>query len=573
MEFFVNRSGAWLGPYSAEQLSALIRAKRFARTDLAYSVAPGNDRIPPEEERLPIHYLIECDPPEKYSALLSASIPQFIVAFAALSYVCGYFAEFTFSGMLGLRGIALDALKGKYIYAGVLCLSFPFASGLLLAASCYNYNNPKPKKKDDAPIIYWPSAALIFLTLGTFYILVTFARPGTYTVHHEEVAWFFLSMSVGIVLVRLSEEASENARMEAEGKIPPAPRGFGWTRKACGVVPRLVWPCSRIALLLVGLILSYRIFRSDFPLIWEMLKSGGYLYFTLVVVVLVYVWRILRRLPSSNTTFIRRYVTMSCIPVIFSLGMLAVLFFGARVLPYIPVRKGGGDYTTERPSVIHFKGATTAIPGDLLQRRVGAEPAPGKPVPEEVVSKPVIVLEETLPTICVALYSPSAIHEWREPGPEKKPTIYNLDRSIIASVTLLDPERTRSEIKEWLSGSMIPGWEGTLAAITGKKAEFKIAWTPFLKDDPGEAANALVKVNRGISETLKQLVEEHYDCPEIKIELVSTTQQYVNSHEAVEFHGNTISVFVGEPSRVLLSRIKAESLRKAREAFRGGATP
>jgi len=188
---------------------------------------------------------------------------------------------------------------------------------------------------------------------------------------------------------------------------------------------------ARIVVVTATMVIILYLFRGLWPLLWHMLKTGGYLYLATLFLIFVLFVRTESRLSEKTTSTKgkdakadsgtpgkeKRETPSSAIPpttmflvVCLELPLiyLSILTFAFRIYPYIPANRGGGDYSVERMAIIRFDPQfTNAIPPLLMAS-----------TPNDVHSKPVYILHQTPDAVFIAL-----------------PCLYNVPRNIISSGT------------------------------------------------------------------------------------------------------------------------------------------
>lgn len=109
---------------------------------------------------------------------------------------------------------------------------------------------------------------------------------------------------------------------------------------------------------------------------------------------------------------------------------LSVVFFATRVYCYIPVYKGGGDFTTESPAVFYFdEHFSNAIPAFAIS---------GTGITNHTLqSVPLYILQQNSSAFFVAAASSSNNpHTWRQLGRSNKPTeVVVIKREAVVSYT------------------------------------------------------------------------------------------------------------------------------------------
>lgn len=120
-------------------------------------------------------------------------------------------------------------------------------------------------------------------------------------------------------------------------------------------------------------------------------------------------------------------MTVFTMVLVFALTCVAVTIFGVRVYCYIPVYKGGGDFTTESAAILHFDPRfVNGVPKAIVDTNASTEQ-----------SKPVYVLQQSSGAMFVAVANATNNPTtWREMGRANKPTtIYMLNRDAVVAAT------------------------------------------------------------------------------------------------------------------------------------------
>lgn len=361
----------------------------------------------------------------KRSSLLSIFIerlPQWFAVIAALVYATGFLIEFTFFDFLGVRGAANDIFKARYIHVGFLFLQFP-ASILALILAYIKLRaivkkatkkakfNHKSKQPSDASLtlsnkklgeikLYTTSILLLGTLLGGFYLMVTFARPGVFSNNQIWISAFFFIIIIGLIAIRELEH-------HVVFKTPKAKHTFGHI--------------ARIVCLWISWWVGYVIFKDTIPIVWDMLREGGYLCYGFWGLIGFIIYRLIKRSSEIEDTSYRFSLFIIGLAVLGALYYLTVLSFAARVYPFIPVIKGGGDYTTEKKAVLSFSTQySNSIPVEIIDSSQ-----------KGVMSVPLIIIEETASSFIVSANDPK---NWRTPGQTNKPDIVTIKKDAVTSL-------------------------------------------------------------------------------------------------------------------------------------------
>jgi hypothetical protein len=198
-----------------------------------------------------------------------------------------------------------------------------------------------------------------------------------------------------------------------------------------------VWNRVRWFLALVALGLMIYIFWHLFRLLGKMFVEGGYFYIALMGLVGLLFWRVDCLREKYRTLGLYTTLLLMCACVCGALMYLSTLAFAVRVYPFIPVTRGGGDYTTELPSVLTFDpDFMSAIPNDLVDWASGS--------PQ---SMPVMILHDSTDLLFVTRVSEAnGPEQWRRPGRENKPdVIYSIKCSAVITSTRVKSPHSAQE--------------------------------------------------------------------------------------------------------------------------------
>jgi hypothetical protein len=348
-------------------------------------------------------------------------LPSFFFAAVALTYATGFLTVFCYFDSIGLKGTSIDSFKAKYIYVGLLALELPLgAIALVLAYRFMWAQRLRLLKKEDS--FYVSAPALLGLMAVVFYLLIAFARPGVFYAREWQIFFFFSDIIISVVGLRVFEEMGQNTDRW--------PRCSQRLRKRFAKITTARWERLRLYGLLIAAVLALSIFWDHIPLFFEMTVRGGYLYIGFVIMMSVLLWRVVRRLDGKSPTTLRNAVGFVTAPVIFILFYLSVVLFGTRIYPYIPSRKGGGDFTTENGVTLYFaKEVESSLPSEIRK--------------DSSRSTPVIIIEETAEAIFVTPFQAGSAKNWRRPEPNQKPEIFRIPLSEISAIDYSNKPQTK----------------------------------------------------------------------------------------------------------------------------------
>jgi uncharacterized membrane protein len=198
-----------------------------------------------------------------------------------------------------------------------------------------------------------------------------------------------------------------------------------WARVNPGAM--LLWLIAAIA----GALTSIIVVDSTDGL-GKMLWPGGYLHFGLFLLAGFMAWRVdlsIQRRKKAAPETVRPVTTLAAIMLV-ALIYLSVVFFAATVYCYIPVYKGGGDFTTESPSIFYIEEHfSNAIPASVISRSGTTN--------NVVQTVPLYILQQNGSAFFVAAATSSNNPStWRQLGRSNKPTeVVVIKREAVVSYT------------------------------------------------------------------------------------------------------------------------------------------
>lgn len=347
------------------------------------------------------------------------SLPYWFAAIAGLVYATGFLIEFTFLNSLGVNDAGTDVFKAKYIYVGLLCLQLPVSTGALVLGFLRMKRQAaltRGKADDKQVAAYTPSLIMMVVLVATFYLLIAFSRAGIGAFHDYQLAVgsLFAVVIVGLIATRgLQDWLARLCKSDAKWKS---------AIDKIGLDDR-VWNRIRWLLAVASLGQMIYIFWYLFPLLFNMFVEGGYFYITLMALVGVILWRVDCQREMYRSRGLYTTILVMCMCICGVLMYLSTLAFAVRVYPFIPVTRGGGDYTTELPSVLSFDpDFGSAIPADLVDWSSGSPR-----------SMPVMILHDSTELLFVTRVSEkNGPEQWRRTGRDNKPdVIYSIKRSAV----------------------------------------------------------------------------------------------------------------------------------------------
>ncbi|MEY2511031.1 MAG: hypothetical protein QOE26_1794 [Verrucomicrobiota bacterium] len=394
------------------------------------------------------------------------TIPYWFAAIAGLVYATGFLVEFTFQHALGIT-TSLDVFKAKYIYIGLQCLQFPASVVLLLFGFWRNKNKQRELEKHlndmkvryahvkaegervpesqaetarqldelqtemdqitkDGFRVYFSFTAAMCGLLLVFYLTTTFARPQEWPAMQLAVALLTVFITCLMAFIRVVEKPLAFLIMRFRADSSETASLDAWILKG----PKI----ARTVLLIPECIAIWIICKSQIVLFGVSVLDGGYFYLIFAFLVLL----MLAFLVGSLPVF-RRYQRAGALfamnlSVTFSFLYLFILSYAYHVYPYLPVTRGGGDYSADtRVSFLTFTNdSAPSIPEELLER-------------DSLRSKEVTILEDSADTVFVTLeHTEDERKRWRLVGIENKPrVIYSVKKDSVVNIVYHDSERVQ----------------------------------------------------------------------------------------------------------------------------------
>lgn len=299
-------------------------------------------------------------------------------------------------------------------------------------------NEERERKEDSKTRVYFSSIVLMVFLMFTFYLMIVFSPPGFFHDKQGLVTWFFISAIVVLAIVRPLEEGVEVLRTKISGLPNRLERllaklgheeNWTWGRIGRCVLTFIITP-----LVMVWIFWSVEFYSQ----IRDMLAGGGYWYFIFASMAGLVVWfidRLKEHFHKHRLNLKLEFWTMM-LPISLTFSYLAVLSFAYHVYPYIPVERGGGDYTAESASILTFDAQlSNSIPSEVFDS-----------AHTNLQSKKAIILDETANAIFITIPKSTnstdvikEIGEWRNNTPDSRPQkIFIIKREAVVS------ERTES---------------------------------------------------------------------------------------------------------------------------------
>ncbi len=376
-------------------------------------------------------------------------IPAWAAVVAGIIYSTGFLIDTTFLHSMGIEEPNLEAFKAKYIYIGLVALQFPLTAGLLFLGLT------EARKQNPAIPIHTPTVWIIFVLLLSFFLLNTFTTADFFSAHKIELALLFFFGTGNVLWLRMIDDNRLLSNCQ-----PTTKREFqvwfviAFSGLMAGVAlfkelaflhvftlalviafcykarkdPRppkvwfidFSWPernALRYSILIIMSLWMIFVFRDLWPLLFNMAYYGAWIYVLLMGVAGIFIY-----LATTTQAKGGMMAINLCAP--FTFLYLATLVFAYRVYPYIPIQRGGGDYSSDNITCtlcVNYEGKAALSPFF----RVDAD--------DEFY---VTVLDENSTTLFVTYgTTPEERSVWKAPGNATKPSpIIALKRDTVISI-------------------------------------------------------------------------------------------------------------------------------------------
>ncbi|MGA3067363.1 MAG: hypothetical protein ABSF29_10995 [Tepidisphaeraceae bacterium] len=339
------------------------------------------------------------------SAEWMKSLPYWFAVGGALVYATGFLVDFTFCSLRGIQESTTTLLKAQYVYIGLLCLLFP-ASCLTLIINFLRFRRNEKTKA----MAYTPSLCMLLLFAFDFYLLVAFSSVDLFSKRQIPIFALFICSMLGVMALRKGEDWLG---------APQRNRVIKFVAKR---ITRVMWNRIRWGMFVVSCGITVYVFWDLWGTLGDMILKGGYLYVGFIGVIGLSAWMTEKNLSNETYKSLRGVMLFMSVTTNAIFAYLAVIAFAYRVYVYIPVGRGGGDYTAEKPAILWFDSTELASVPDCLRD------------PSDLHrSSPVIIIRDTPDWMYVA--SPNSdLKAWRDPGQWPK-NIVAIKQSAIISVS------------------------------------------------------------------------------------------------------------------------------------------
>lgn len=353
------------------------------------------------------------------------TVPYWFAALAGFIYGAGFLVDFTFLTAMGVKDPMTEVLKARHIYVGLLALQFPVGLCVVLLGFIRLKRRASLRSSiaNVTMTAYVPSVLTVMVLLFAFYMLIAFSRTGSsYVEHQVAVAVLFSLAILGLITARGIEDFVKEAR----AKRPVLDEFL--QSITIPVNPLVV---IRWIIFVIVLVLAMYIFWSLRGTLAEMLKEGAYIYVGLIAMIAVILWRVDKRFDEYAKQGLGVTIIAITSAICLAFSYFAILIFAARIYPYIPAGRGGGDYTTEIKSVLVFDSKFKDVfPAELIDESA-----------QRLQSKPLFILRDTIDNVIVAVpikenkdmnIKENGPFQWRKLGKDNKPqALFGIKREEI----------------------------------------------------------------------------------------------------------------------------------------------
>jgi len=342
-------------------------------------------------------------------------------------------------------------------------------------------------------LLYFPSIFMMLLLLLTFYLIMIISPPGFFHRKQGIIFGFFAFVIVSFLIIRLFEDMEylktplPHLPQNFERYLANLKTGNGWTfgkvrfflcsllgaslmlliffwlSSLCtqhwgalaaecywfgvyAIMAGLIiwmlgrwrqWPYGQmfrfsLAFIMEPIIMGVVFSSSSFwRRLWEMLANEGYWYYIFASMAGLIIWAT----DHWNEAFKKEGLKMEfwniMLPIVFTFFFLSVLSFAYHIYPYIPVERGGGDYTTEKASILTFDPQlANSIPTEVFDQSH-----------HDLQSKKAVILDETANAIIFTIPKSTnltgvmtEIRLWRRNTPDTRPQrIFVVKREAVVS--------------------------------------------------------------------------------------------------------------------------------------------
>lgn len=365
-------------------------------------------------------------PQSENNGVIAHSRPlQWFIIVSGYLYGTGFLIVFTYYSRLGLKDLS-PFFKLKYIYVGiiysllVIICTLPFLVYHYMKINLKKADNYEERKESIK--IYLRSSkfalAILFLWSIIFYIFAFFAPHGLLG-EHPLLIFLHIFPIIGLTLVRFCLRGLVKIKFISEDKID-----------------EYEYPC-RIYLFLGLVILFIADILYGFPQLFKNIFSmiildyyipRGINFFLVILIFSFYLYRIYRYYETYEEQWRKKSILATGICFLFINYIFSILTFAIFIYPYIPVEKGGSDFTYSPSTYIILKAESAQCFPELIDSTH----------PSQIILKKLKVIEQTLEYIYVADEKDrGGPQEWRKMMPKTMPNIIAINSKDVLQVKYL----------------------------------------------------------------------------------------------------------------------------------------
>lgn len=348
-----------------------------------------------------------------------------ITGMVGLTYAVGYLVSSMFYGAWGIHGTSLNFIRAQYVHVGFLCLMPPIVFSVLIVGGRWIIKQQLDIKtgeiaedgKDKTKKLEWTKqghATLVVLVLGLY--LVALLAQRSRLVHDP---WFQAAM---ILMPTLSVLGLFGVNLICKRfvKVTEVERVSSYLKHA---ILLFVLVCLGV--------MAYRLWDTIEDILGHQ-KLPLCLYSLLAFLVGVIGTHNVKNIVGVTRSEARPVIAAASICLVAPLMYFMVVSFAFGLFPYIPVSRGGADFTDARPveiSTVASGGSPTAFEDPTAQ------------VPAE--GKRVFIIEEAGDLMYIGRErKDSTAFDWRHRG--NRPDLIVLNRKDIRSIRFLGDLNAKS---------------------------------------------------------------------------------------------------------------------------------
>jgi hypothetical protein len=296
---------------------------------------------------------------------LLKQFPSWFAVLVGVIYGSGFLCVFTFLDRFGIQETGGDFFRVKYIHVGILYLLLPISilaplavvwrlkgiqdklkRGFEFAGTAKQEKQPNEGDKSNGEIPHrriHETSFLMFLNMGwVFYFYILFTPRNFLSTSGKECVLPAIFL-VSLVGPRLIEKIADS------WIVPHKSENFDrFARLVLFVL--IVGPLDYWAI--------YGLFGQMWKVLWgdEGFVPSGAIYYLMFMILIPYtLWRANNRSKQIELQKGRTELRMAAICLCFMFYFLGIIAFGLRVYPFVPVAKGGGDYTQSPCVTLNFR--------------------------------------------------------------------------------------------------------------------------------------------------------------------------------------------------------------------------